>query len=223
MSRQGVGPKISREDEARLWADLNQKATELGKFEIFRPSGPQGTVSPEAQRAAFQFAAAYGRCKFAGLDLEWEHFFPAEVLPSVAMAVAAGLASEYNLLVTLKREFTLHPDDTVAKRQGFARRVVEHYMDIAAAHTTMQEVVSRYADWIEQFVPRDERDQARFQNSFLREAGKASLVYKNARQFMSRAEWHLQNYIKADLAQLKETIVAEYRDVLEPLIPPRWR
>src|SRR5688572_15680236 len=188
MTRYEKRVGVSKEQEAILWAELNRAVNELGKFDVFSSSEAR-PIPKEALPAVFKFAAAYGRCVFAGLNLDWQNYFRAEISPRVALAIAEAMQSEISLLTAFSQS------------AGFAKKIFHQYIDIAAACVANQEAMELHERWVDEFVPLHERESVRLGSRLLHEGHSAKRLYQIARNIASKRAFAIRDYIREDLDQ----------------------
>lgn len=220
MTRQEFKPKSFQEQEKVLLETLDQAVTELDRFKVFT-SDFSGRIPDEAQKAAFTFAAAYGHALHAGVNLEREPYFPAEVQANVALGAAKWFEVEVKLL---RHEFSTTKElwrKNSDKKEELSQKVHElfrHYLEIAAAFTTIWEVYYRYHRWIEEMARREDRSSLGFEHPVLKEIRGAQLTYEQAREMLYWLGWQLKQYIEPDRIAWQDSVEQRYWDVIKPLL-----
>lgn len=178
-------PQILEKNE--LLQRLDQAVNELGRFEIFKAGAPPGAITPEAQQTAFEFAVAYGGCLQAGLEMESEPYFPAEILGSVALAASAQLYEEVVRLEKLLSRWTLLSTKSRRERAG---EIYTQFTRIALAYKTIGIALIQYHQLILENVPAGKGIFRAGEHPVIKEGVRAETAYKRACCLMlAQGQW----------------------------------
>lgn len=181
-----------RPEKNALLQRLDQRVEELGKFKVFWAGAEPGAVSVEGREAAFEFAVAYGQCLQAGLEMESEPYFPAEILGSVTLAASAQL---YDEVVGLEKLLSRWAMLSTKSRQERAQEIYIQFSQVALAYTTIHIALVQYQRLIEENVPAGKGTFRAWENPLIKEGAKAGEAYKRACYLMlAQGQW-VQKFI----------------------------